>query len=276
MEYIANDLFKITVNNIGGSLTSILDLKNNRELIHQIDDGGWKFQDVMIFPIIGQYEYSVNDKTYNIPSRHGFIREKEFEFRKLNSTTLIATYVSSKIDLDYYPYKFIYEIKYELIYNKYRVTFKIINLSDINMFFSLGNHLGIKIDNSSYIDLNNNITYLPIINGNILLSEKILNFDKISLNNNVFDELDTIILLNKTKKITLHTDFYNFDYDLNSPLVALWQNPKTNNFICVEPWWGIASYNNEPKTLNNRLYINKLSPNESAIYSFSITINKIN
>ena len=152
MEYIANDLFKITVNNIGGSLTSILDLKNNRELIHQIDDGGWKFQDVMIFPIIGQYEYSVNDKTYNIPSRHGFIREKEFEFRKLNSTTLIATYVSSKIDLDYYPYKFIYEIKYELIYNKYRVTFKIINLSDINMFFSLGNHLGIKIDNSSYID----------------------------------------------------------------------------------------------------------------------------
>ena len=63
MEFISSQKYKIGINEIGGALTSIIDLYDNKELIHQLDDGGWPCQDVMIFPIIGQYEYEIDNKT---------------------------------------------------------------------------------------------------------------------------------------------------------------------------------------------------------------------
>ncbi len=272
MEFISSQKYKIGINEIGGALTSIIDLYDNKELVHQLDDGGWPCQDVMIFPIIGQYEYEIDNNLYNIPTRHGLIRNKNLTFTKLNEYSLLGTYESNDEDLKFYPYKFKLIIKYDIIDDKYKVTFNVFNLDDKTMYFSIGNHLGIKTNDKCYIDLKNNTELLPLEKGLINLNYKTFEYNKFYLKPEMFTKYDTIVMINKTNEVKLVTLSHRFVYQFDSPLFAIWQNPVANNFVCIEPWWGIASYINENKDIKNRYLINKLEPNENKKFSFSITI----
>lgn len=274
MEFIENEKFKIGINEIGGNLTSIIDLSNNQELIHQLDDGGWPVQDVMIFPLIGQYEYNFNNFIYNVPTRHGIIRNKKLSFNKKSNTELVATYVSTEEDLKVYPFKFKLEINYKLKDDKYILMFNVFNLDDKTMYFSIGNHLGIKTNSSTYIDLKNNNKILKLSNGLIDLNESKFVVNKFKLTPDIFAKYDTMVFKNETSEVKLVTLTHRFIYEFNSPLFAIWQNPASNNFVCIEPWWGIASYINEEKDITKRAYINKLDPNESKSFVMSITILK--
>lgn len=272
MEFISSQKYKIGINEIGGALTSIIDLHDNKELIHQLDDGGWPCQDVMIFPIIGQYEYEIDNNLYNIPTRHGLLRNKKHLFNKLNEDSLLATYESSDEDLKLYPYKFKIIIKYEIIDDKYQVTFNIFNLDDKTIYFSVGNHLGIRTNDKCYIDLKSNTYLLPLEKGLINLNYQVFEYNKFYLKSETFTKYDTIVFINKTNEVKLVTLTHRFIYKFDSPLFAIWQNPSSNNFVCIEPWWGIPSYINENKDLKNRYLINKLEPNNNKKYIFSITI----
>lgn len=272
MEFIENKNFKMTINDIGGSLCSLIDKRNKEELIHQINDGGWPVQDVMIFPLIGQYEFEVNNKIYNMPTRHGFIRNKKLEFNKIKENEIIATYISTDEDLVYYPYKFKYEITYILDEDKYILNFKITNLDAKTMHYSIGNHLGIKTNNKCYIDLKNNQNILLLKDGLIDLNEQKFEYNKFKLEPEIFSKYDTLVFKNNTKELMLVTITHRLIYRFEAPLIAIWQNPSTNNFVCIEPWWGIASYVNNEKELEKRAFIEKLDPNNSKEYTSSITI----
>ncbi len=274
MEFIENEKFKIGINEIGGNLTSIIDLSNNQELIHQLDDGGWPVQDVMIFPLIGQYEYSFNNSLFNVPTRHGIIRNKTLSFNKISNNELVATYSSTDEDLNVYPFIFKLEINYKLEDDQYILTFKVFNLDTKTMYFSIGNHLGIKTNSLSYIDLKNNNKILKLNEGLIDLNESNFSVNKFKLTSDIFTKYDTMVFKNETKEVKLVTLTHRFIYNFNSPLIAIWQNPKTNNFVCIEPWWGIASYINEEKDITKRAYINQLGPNENKSFSMSIKILK--
>lgn len=272
MEFIENKNFKMIINNVGGSLCSLVDKRNNEELIHQVDDGGWPVQDVMIFPLIGQYEFETNNKTYNMPTRHGFIRNKKLEFNKINENKIIATYISTNDDLTYYPFKFKYEITYILDEDKYILNFKITNLDSKTMYYSLGNHLGIKTNNKCYIDLKNNQNILLLKDGLIDLNEQKFELNKFKLEPEIFSKYDTLVFKNNTKEVKLVTITHRFIYKFEAPLIAIWQNPSTNNFVCIEPWWGIASYIKNEKQLEKRAFIEKINPNTSKEYTSTITI----
>ena len=82
----------------------------------------------------------------------------------------------------------------------------------------------------------------------------------------MINESDKVVVLTKTHKVI---------YRFNSPLFALWTNKDTSNFICVEPWYGIGSYLNEPKELKDRLYINELEPSSIRKHTHSINFELI-
>lgn len=79
MEIIENKFIKATINLYGGTLTSIILKSKNAETVYQIEDGSWPFQDVQIFPLIGKNNFKYNDEIYSNKTRHGFIRESNFE-----------------------------------------------------------------------------------------------------------------------------------------------------------------------------------------------------
>ena len=60
METIENKLFKVSVDETGALLTSVITKKNQQELLWQKNPDFWPNQDVVIFPVIGLPEYDVN------------------------------------------------------------------------------------------------------------------------------------------------------------------------------------------------------------------------
>ena len=49
----------------------------------------------------------------------------------------------------------------------------------------------------------------------------------------------------------------------NAPFVGLWsQYPKSGNYICIEPWWGIADTLDSDGQLEHKRGMNHIAPNE--------------
>ena len=56
--------------------------------------------------------------------------------------------------------------------------------------------------------------------------------------------------------------------------MLLWTIPN-ENYICIEPWWGIGDCVESNQLLKDKKGILKLSPNESKTFEFSLKIDKV-
>lgn len=60
----------------------------------------------------------------------------------------------------------------------------------------------------------------------------------------------------------------------NAPFVGLWsQYPKTGNYICIEPWWGIADTLDSDGKLEHKRGMNHLAPSEVWENGFTIAFH---
>lgn len=271
MEIIENKFLKITVNEIGCCFNSIILKKENKELLHQVKDGGWPCQDVLLFPIIGMYKFTYNEQEYTMPTRHGFIRNSKFLMYKKKAHSVTLIYMNSSENHMIYPVDFKILVTFSLHGSSIKVHTQVQNLNKEPMYFSYGSHPGIRAFKGGFINLKNNNVYLPIEKG-ILQKEaqspfkNILNIDK-----EIFKKYDTIVFKNRSKKVVLNDGKNSqFTYHFNSPLFAIWTNPNEGDFICVEPWWGIPSYKGEKSDIKERLYINKIDKKKDFKYSIKI------
>ena len=72
---IKNSFLSVTASSLGGELTSVQLF--GQELLYQ-KEGTWKFQDHILFPVIGSADrYSCKGQTHST-SRHGFARNSDF------------------------------------------------------------------------------------------------------------------------------------------------------------------------------------------------------
>ena len=273
MKYIENDSLKVMFNN-EGTITSIFDKVNDSELVHQLDEEGWKFQDVTIFPLIGSYDYEVDGVNYHISSRHGFVRNREFTCVKNSEEEITFSYSSDDEDLAIYPFKFRLEVTYLLKGRELTTSYLVNNLDSKRMYYSLGNHLAIRAREGDRILTFDSRIYMKLNNGVIEVDNKNVK-DDLVISKDLFKELDTIVMINESDKVVVLTKTHKVTYRFNSPLFALWTNKDTSNFICVEPWYGIGSYLNEPKELKERLYINELEPSSIRKHTHSINFELI-
>ncbi len=256
MEFIENNYLKVTVNELGGTLLSIIDKKRDVELLYQIKEGSWQFQDVQMFPLIGAGEFIYNNRTYKFPMRHGIIRDKIFNVNKINKSTVELVYSPNQETLNLYPFDFTFSITYKLVKNTLKVKTKIDVANDV--YYSYGSHTGLKIYKPKSVQLFKNLEKIVPICG--VLSEKTAVFDETSLaiTKQNFEQQDTYVFKNTKRKIVLDNgNNYLIKLKFNSPLFAIWTNPNTLDFICIEPWWGISNYENESSNLKDRLYINR-------------------
>ena len=58
------------------------------------------------------------------------------------------------------------------------------------------------------------------------------------------------------------------------PFVGIWsQYPKTANYVCIEPWWGIADRDDADGKLEHKYGMNHLEPNKEFQAGFSMTFH---
>ena len=145
------------------------------------------------------------------------------------------------------------------------------------MYFSYGSHTGIKAAAGvGVINFDKEYHLLPILIDAINTEPfEHYYFNCVNLRKRSFINFNTLVFEGKEEKIELYTGYDSLcvDYEFDAPYFAIWSNPHSGNFVCVEPWRGISNYVTENEDLSQRLSINKLKENESKSFSYSLTFS---
>src|SRR3569833_2926810 len=142
MTIIENDFLKVSIRNKGGELTSVYNKISGVEHLWQGDPNIWPWRAPNLFPVVGgliDNELMVDGKAYPM-KRHGFNRESELLLLASNEISARFSLPYSDHTLEVYPYKFDFQVHYDLIDNALRVTYKVINHQHDPIYFSVGGH----------------------------------------------------------------------------------------------------------------------------------------
>ncbi len=255
--FAKNSEIEIAVRQPGAELASIKSLKSGIEYMWGCDPAIWNSTAPILFPIVGGLKDNAflwKDEKFTL-TKHGFIRENpQLELRNITADSLTFGMGANKDTHKIFPFEFDFSIRFELEGTKTKVIHKVTNTGTTALYFSLGGHPGFKCPihadenyEDYYLEFEHNedsATWLLHENGTILdqtapvfANSKILPlthelFSKDAL---IFKDLKSrkVTLRSKKSKQALSVTFEDFPY------LGIWA--KTNgDFICIEPWCGIA------------------------------------
>lgn len=141
MYELENEYIKIQINSLGAELRSLISLENGREYMWLADPAYWKRTSPILFPLVGRFKnnhFTYEGKNYNM-SQHGFARDRQFELLDSGNKHKIALVLNSdSLTYENYPFNFKLIIEYELIGRKVQVRWRVINMDNKIMHFSIG------------------------------------------------------------------------------------------------------------------------------------------
>ncbi|MVN90308.1 aldose 1-epimerase family protein [Mucilaginibacter aquatilis] len=256
MVTIENEFLKASISSKGGQLTSLINKASQTELIWQANEQIWPWHAPNLFPIVGglvNNELRVNGTTYNL-SRHGFARQSDFSIAEANPHHADLALHCNEQTLAVYPYKFAFHILYDLIDNALRITYKVINLDDKAIYFSVGAHPAFNVpfnNGDNYEDYFIEFEVAEELNSHVLSAEGYftgettpikLEGKKLALTRNLFDN-DALVFKNiQSKVVTIKSAKFDQSITVEYPHynhLGIWAKPGAN-FVCIEPWLGYA------------------------------------
>lgn len=255
MPAIENDDIRVEVAMLGAELQRITHKVTGVEYMWDGDPAYWAKHSPILFPIVGTLKdniYIYEGKEYHL-SRHGFAREMEFELYQKSGHMLTFRLRSNEVTLAKYPFPFELYVEYSITGSSLNVSYRVVNTGEKPMYFSIGGHPAFKVplfEGDTYND------YILEFNkaenaGRWLLDNGLLetgtvplleDTDRLPLRKELF-EADAIVLkqLNSTKvRLVQEHARRGFEFDFNGfPYLGIWA-AKDADFVCIEPWCGIA------------------------------------
>lgn len=287
MVYLENEFIKAGFADKGAELQQIFNVKTGVDYLWKGDPSFWGKFSPILFPIVGGLKnntYTYQGQSYNL-SRHGFARDKVFKLVESTADELLFELSDTQDTHAVYPFEFKLGVRYKLSNSSIICTYEVINPSDKELLFSIGAHPAFSIDTSaglSYSDYylqfadDSVIEYHEIVDD--LISDKThklsLDNGKLALNHELFynDALvfktlksEQISLCNTKNKNKIDFAFHNFPY------FGIWA-AKDADFICLEPWCGIADIIGHDSVLEHKEGIIKLNANEIFMRTWSLSI----
>ena len=290
MNELKNEFLSIKVNPIGAELSSLKNLETGIEHLWQGNPEFWASQAPNLFPVIGvlkEGKFIFEDKEYQMP-KHGFVRHNEnIRFKEKTDDKLVFQLDYSAETLEIYPFKFRFEISFQLHKKSLTVHHHISNLDDKPLYFSLGGHPAFNAPVSKnevyedyYLEFDRKMDLRThVLNEEGLVSdttEGILdNEDKIRLHKELFAK-DALIFKNiPSKKVVLKSknsgSILSVEYkDFKN--LGIWAKPGAP-YVCIEPWLGIADVEGTDQNLKNKEGIETLAAGKDfqAAYTIDIT-----
>ncbi|WP_300359691.1 aldose 1-epimerase family protein [Fusobacterium sp.] len=292
MEYtLKNNFLEVRVNSFGSELTGIRDLKTNEEYIWQKDPKFWAKSSPVLFPFVGALKdnkYSYQGKTYDFPFKHGFARDYEHKVSDKGENFIEFIFSSNEETKKLYPFDFNFYMKYILDGRKVKIEYRVENLGNEDMYFSLGAHPAFTAplkDGMDYSDY-----YLEfekeengdakVLNGALIaagkteniFSGKILKLSKDRFINDaiIFEKTNSNVVYLKNTK---NDRKIGFEYD-GFRYIAFWNVPGAE-YVCFEPWNGISDFDNCSGKLEEKVGIEKIAKKETYKRAIEITIFEV-
>jgi galactose mutarotase-like enzyme len=184
-----------------------------------------------------------------------------------------------------YPFNFEFRIIYSLDHNKLEVVYNVTNKGDRQMLFSLGAHPAFKVpitDRCKYEDYSlifsekENAPVWPIGEGGLILDTPQQFFNQtrqLNLAKSLFHKDALVFKSLKSRRITISSDVddrrLEFSFE-NFPFFGIWA-AKGADFVCLEPWCGIADSVGHEQQLHEKEGIETLESNQIWFRNWSAT-----
>ena len=276
---IHNDQLAVAVTTKGAELQSIINKENGLEYLWTGDAKFWSKKSPVLFPVVGglkNEQYKFKEKPYQL-NRHGFAREMEFEMIDKKEDLIVFLLKANEETLKKYPFQFSFFITYSLQNNELITTYKVENNGTGKMYFSVGAHPAFKVplvNDTSFEDYFllfetfENADRWPLSAEGLIETNAtpfFNNQEKIKLTKELFYK-DALVFKNlKSKTISIISDKTNFGIKVsynNFPFMGIW-SAKDADFVCIEPWCGIADSVNATGNIEEKEGINSIEHYES-------------
>ena len=289
MQTLKNNQLTVKINPKGAELSSLFNIENQMEYLWNADPTFWGKSSPVLFPIVGALKndiYRFEGKEYTLP-RHGFARDREFIVEKSeeNSVTFLLTYDENTLKV--YPFKFEFRLIYSLENNSLNVTYSVKNVGENKMYFSVGGHPAFAVPlaedtayDDYYLEFNKTENFKRWgLTANGLIETQPFDFMKdtsqLSLTKELFYE-DAIVFKNlESTSVILKSDKANRQLKLDFedfPYIGIWA-AKDADFVCIEPWRGIADSTNHDQELTEKEGIEGLDKGDIFEKTWRVTVS---
>nr|WP_280867406.1 aldose 1-epimerase family protein [Lunatimonas salinarum] len=259
----------------------------NQEYVWQADPAIWARHAPILFPIVGKLkgnQYTYKGQSYSL-GQHGFARDRMFELVSFSETTAVFSLQSDAESFSKYPFLFELQVSYLLLAEGLEVSYKVRNLSDSEMYFSIGAHPGfqcpLQVDEEKLSDYlldfhDDNLSELhlyPLEDGYISLNKRRmpLSGGRVTLANELFLNDALILDVLPPAKVSIRhretgrgfgMEFADFRW------LGIWSKAPDAGFVCLEPWNGIADTVDHEGDFTQKLGIEVLGPKTSHLIRY--------
>lgn len=285
---LENDHLKVQVKTKGAELDSIYSKDNNLEYLWSGDAKFWNKKSPILFPIVGtlkQNTYYYNNKPYTL-TRHGFARDMEFDVSATSDSSATFTLKDNESTLRSFPFPFTLDVIYSLEATRLSVTYKVTNNGSDNMYFSIGGHPAFRVPVDKNLDYHDYYfefeqtedAYRWLISSQGLIEPNtvpfLINSNVLHISKELFRDDALVFKYLNSKKVTLKSDRSKHGVEINFPgfpFLGLWAAPNAD-FVCIEPWCGIADSTTSNQEFINKEGINLLTSTQIFERTWSVTI----
>jgi len=272
---LENGKLRIQVDEKGAELTALYDLESDTALLWDGNPDFWAKHSPVLFPIVGALRhnrYTHKGSSYFL-SRHGFARDREFTLVDTDESSLLFRLEADEDTLRMYPFKFTLDIRYTITGKELTVSYEVWNNGKEAMYFSLGAHPAFRIPwfpgteyNDYYLDFGSKITVerWPLSSDGLIREKSepfIQNKSVLKLDKSLFSSDALVFKSFPGNKIAVRSEkvavSFEVEWDKNFRYLGLWAAPGAD-FLCIEPWCGIADGINADGELKNKEGIIKL------------------
>lgn len=284
---IENQLLKATINAKGAELSGLVGKSTGVEYMWSGDPAFWGKHSPILFPIVGTLKnntYFHNGKSYNLP-RHGFARDRQFAVKEQKEDEIIFLLRDDEESKKVFPFSFELYVHYVLDENGLGVAYLIKNTGREDLYFSIGAHPAFAIplekdlaysDYYLFFEKKEAAPRWPISPDGLIENESqpFLHSNKLPLSKELFAK-DAIVFKHlHSSIITLKSDKgkhgLTMDYP-GFPYMGIWA-AKNADFVCIEPWCGIADSVDASQQLSEKEGINKLPPGDELTATWTVTV----
>lgn len=287
MYIIENNFLRVSIQAKGAELSSIYHKALELEYMWGGDPAFWAKRSPVLFPIVGGLKnntYFFNNRAYQLP-RHGFAREKNFTVTAQSTNSITFSLLYDEETMLVYPFQFELEILYRLNENELTVSYTVENLMNDGIYFSIGGHPAFKVPlledtiySDYYLQFNagENAKRWPVSPDGLIEEEPISFFKDdsiIVLKKELFLEDALVFKDLQSNSVSLKSTKHEHGLDLNFagfPYMGIWA-AKNADFVCIEPWCGIADNVLADQQLKNKEGINRLAKGESLNKEWNVT-----
>ena len=290
-----NDLLKMEVDSFGAELKSVYGKTTKREYMWQADPAYWNRTSPILFPFVGSVvndKYTFEGQEYAI-GQHGFARDSEFSCDSQSDTDILFSLQDDEKTKEKYPFNFSLQVGYILDGMSLEVVWRVLNpgqdRENQKLYFSIGGHPAfncpINADESKegyklYFEGATELHHHGNLNGTCTREDIVLPLEanRAVITKDFFDRSTYMVENNQTGLVALETPdgkpYITVEFD--APLFGVWSPVGKNApFVCIEPWYGRADYDDFDGDLTTREYGNELDEKQVWQKSYMITFGLV-